>query len=648
MVLAFAGRRAQSIAGDLEPVSLRIRRVLAALRPGAVIGALADGADLLVVEAALQLVGTAVHVVLPTREEVFREQSVADDWRSRFDRALAEVRRRNTGSVRSLDLPDGSDAYRKANVAFLDEAQGIARDGERVAVLAIAAVAQGAMVQDLVAGAQLRSIPALRIDPGVVIADRPRVFVAMPYGERKLDPQRRIEVNCDLVYQRILLPALENAQLNYRRADEEIDSGVVLEPMIEWLAEADLVIGDLQTANFNVGWELGLRHLMKARQTLLIRPAGTTAPFDLNMLRHVVYVQDERGLSDDAVHDAWTRLAPYLRAVGGSSGASDSPVDAVMDVEQWSRVKRRPARSPRWEEARQRLALARDLADGDLMLAVVRDAADLDNDELLPLRAEAGVGLVRLGRYQSARALLSEVVAADGDVRRPDAYVYYAQALYRPRDADVASYDEAERILRQVILKRPTHPEVRAMLGAVAKRRASRRVGDEERRGDLLLAMESYRLDYERNLNAHYEGINVVAIGVVLALRYDDLLARDLVRQLLPAVRVAAGVARESNPRDYWAFATLAECALHELLMGERGRPASRDQRADALRPVGGDLEIAAAYRQAGALRPTDGDLDSTLSQLGFLAVLGISPEPLSTARDALLAGAGRIARELA
>jgi hypothetical protein len=622
MILAFAGRRAQSMHGDLDAVALRIRRLLTALAPTAVVGAAADGSDLLVLEAALGIPdGPGLHVILPTAEDVFREQSVEVAWRNRFDSVIEQARRR--GTVRSLGLADGSEAYRRANTAFLDRAGEVADDGERAVVLVIAREGEGEMAQDLVDGGRLRDIPSLRIDPEVTILQRPRVFVATPYGT-KLDPQRRIDVDCNLVYRRILLPALEHAQLQYRRADEEIDSGVVLQPMIDWLASADLVIGDLQTANFNVGWELGLRHMIRARRTLLIRPAGTLPPFDLNALRHVEYRQDERGVSDDAAVEAWAALARYLQAPRDGSTASDSPVDAVMDVAQWAVVRRRTAGHERWDALRQQLALARDLADGDLMLEVLQSAGGLPEDMLQLLRAEAGVGLVRLGRYEHALALLREVVDGDPEVLRPDAHVYYALALYRPQAAGLDAYDAAQTALHRVLVKHPAHPEVRAMLGAIAKRRLRLHAGAQEREPDLRLAMDSYRRDYERNLNAYYEGINVVAIGVVLELLYDDDDAGGQARELLPAVRVAATLAARANPGDYWAAATLAECALHESLLG-LGHPS-----------------VADAYRAAGALRPPPGDLDSTLFQLDFLELLGLPTEPLAQARAPLLAGAGR------
>jgi hypothetical protein len=617
MVLAYAGRRAQSLPADLDAVSTRIKRLLTALRPSAVVGAAADGGDLLVVEAALGMAsGPAVHVILPTPQAVFRDQSVREDWRDRFDRAVERAE-----TVESLDLQDGSEAYRAGNAAFLARAHHLAGVGERAVVLAVAGAGEGEMVQDLIARGELRTTPALRIDPGVTITERPRVFVAMPYG-RKTDPERKLDLDCDLVYARILVPALENAQLYYRRADEEIDAGVILQPMIEWIADADLVIGDLATGNFNVGWELGLRHVMRARQTLLMRPRGTSPPFDLNALRHVGYDHDEHGLSDDAAIAAWAALAPYLDVRPG--GPSDSPVEAVMHVEQWARVSRRAAPDERWTRLRAELALARDIADGDLMLEVLERAQGLEDEPLRLLRAEAGVGLVRLGRHADARALLKEVVEGDGDMRRPEAHVYYAQALYQPADAGLDAYAEAERVLKRVLVRRPGDPEVRAMLGAIAKRRLRLRATAAERETDLRLALDSYRADYERDLNAYYAGINVVAVGVALHLRYSDADAGQLVRELLPAVRVAAALAARRDPLDlYWPAATLAECALYETLLGLDGP------------------DVEQAYRQAGALRPPPGMLGSTLTQLELLRLLELPEAPLARAEAGLRRGAG-------
>jgi hypothetical protein len=624
VILAYAGRRAKSLGGDPDALTTRIRRLLAGLQPAAIVGAAADGGDLLVLRAALAMPdGPAVRVILPTTRAVFCEDSVDPEWRGAFDVVLETIEQRG-GRVDTLDLEPGEAAYRRANQRILDCATSLAHDGQRAVALLVAREGEGAMIDDLVARADIAGVPTLRIDPSVDVNSQPKCFVAMPFG-KKPDPQRAIEVDCDRVYGKVLVPALEHAQLDYRRGDEEIDSGIVLEPMIEWLASADIVIGDFETGNFNVGWELGLRHIMREARTLLIGPRGTTAPFDVSALRHVRYDHDEHGVSDDAAIAAWRALGPHLAADDDRSG-TDSPVAAVMQIVQWGIVRRRAARDQHWEALRLQLSLARDLGDAGLMLTVLEDAPASPEAQRRLLRAEAGVGLVRLGHFAEARQLLREIVEDDPEVERPDAHAYYAQSLYRVPGATAAELSEAERVLKRVLIKRPGHPEVRALLGAVAKRRLLQSHQHGARRSLLRLAIDCYRHDFERNLNLYYEGVNVVALGVALERGFGDAAAGAQARALLPAVRVAAGLTADRPDESFWAAATLAECTLHEHLLGLVDEPGA----------------IRGGYRAAGALRPPRGDLASTLAQLDFLRGIGLPEAPLADARAGLLEGADR------
>jgi hypothetical protein len=621
VVLVYAGRRAQSLPiGSEAVVAQRARRLLAGLEPSAVVGSAADGADLLVLEAALEGGRTRPYVVLASTPEVFERASVQDAWRRRHRQALE--RTAAVSSVISLGLPDGADAYAAANARMLQLATELASDGERVACLVVAAPGQGTMVEILIDAARLHGMPVLRIDPTVDPATRPSCFVAMPFG-RRLDPQRRIEIDCDLYYRRVLVPALEHAQLRYRRADEQIDSGIVLQPLIHELADADLVIADLATGSFNVGWELGLRHLLRERQTVLVLPAGTIAPFDVSAVRHIAYEHDERGIGDDAAITAWKALAPILATAPGG-GYSDNPLEAVTTVH-YASLQRRTAVDARWDRTRSQLALARDLGDATLMLDLIQDARELPAEQATLLRAEAGVGLVRLGHYSEARELLKTLVASDPDVTRPDAHVFYAQALYRPEEAPVKDLDDAERILKRVLVARPGHPEVRAAIGAVGKRRAGRRPDAAGQARDLRLAFRAYAHDYERNLSAYYEGVNLVAVGSVLARVHHDTEAGTRARGALPAVRLAAELAVRQRPGDYWPAVTSAEAELHTLLLGGDGANLER---------------VAASYRNAGELQPPRGDVDSSLSQLAWLARMGIDDKSLTIAAEALRQGA--------
>jgi tetratricopeptide (TPR) repeat protein len=626
VILAYAGRRAGSLPeGSEEILAGRIRRLLSSLNPTALLGSAADGGDLLVAETALALPGApTVHVVLPTTVEDFRDASVAEQWRQRYDRVLQRVPSTG-GEVRQLGLADGDEAYRETNRQVLESAVALATGDQRAVALVIATEHEGEMVMDFTAQAAPEGVLVLRIDPAVEMQERPHCFVAMPFG-RKYDPQRKITIDCDQLYERVLLPALENAQLQFRRADEQIDSGVVLQPMIEAISEADLVIADLSSANFNVGWELGLRHLLRPRHTLLMLPSETLAPFDVSALRHVSYEQDEKGISDEAAISAWEALAPYLQLVGNPATAgSDSPVDAVMEVMQWARLAPRHIRDERWESVREELALARDLHDGEMMLQIVREAEGLDAQQRELVAGEAGVGLVRLGAYEHGGELLRALVEGDPEVLRPAAHLFYAQSLYKPAGASIAELDDAERVLKLLLRKRPGYPEVWAGLGAISKRRARLMDTPALAEADIRRAMEAYQHDYERDLNCYYEGINVVACGVVLAGVFGDQSAAKLALRTVPAVHLAAQLAWERDPGDFWSAVTVAEAQLCSALLG-----------LDTT-----EQEVRSAYELAGRCKPPLGDLDSSVTQLRLLIEHGVSRQLIDVAAEGLAAGAG-------
>ena len=620
MLFAYSGRRSTSLsAQDQTAVAERLRKLLIQVRPSAVVGAAACGADLILLELALELSaggkGPEIHVVLPTPPGRFRDDSVAPDWHERFDDVLHAVRQRG-----SLEHGDGSaeDVYNEGNLAILGRAKALATNGgERAVALAIGSPGEGMYTTRFVRQAKLDGIRELRIDPAARGADRRRCFVVMPYGE-KWDAQRGFTMNCDLTYGRFLVPALEHAQLHYRRADETIDPGAVLPPMIDDIARADLVIADLATGNFNVGWELGLRHLLRDRSTVLIKPAGKVpAPFDVQALRSISYDHDATGFSDDAALEAWERLEPYLEPEVGEQ-TTDSPVGVFMDV---TLAKIEPLADTRRpvQALREALSEARDAADAQAVEDVVSRADALEDpaDQRL-LHAEAGTILRRLGRHDRARDLLAPIVAADPGVHLPAVHQQLVMALYQRKGATAEDYERAEEIL-DTVDEHGGYPENDSLRGAVAKRRARLLDGD-ARRDELERARGAYRAEYVRNLNDHYAGVNVLAVDAVLALAHEDADARAELTTLLPAVRLAARLRLLQVPGDYWARATLGEVELLARLGGESG-----DARA-----------LTAAYEHAVAAGPLPEDLDSTRRQIGWYETMGIEHEALAIAAAAL------------
>lgn len=93
-----------------------------------------------------------------------------------------------------------------------------------------------------------------------------------------------------------------------------------------------------------------------------------------------------------------------------------------------------------------------------------------------------------------------------------------------------------------------------------------------ERRRLLRGTKDAYRQDFECNLNLYYEGINVLALEVGLDVGYGDQQAAAAGRKVLPVVCFAAQLARVRPDERYWAEATIAECALHQI-PARRRRP---------------------------------------------------------------------------
>ncbi len=631
MIYAYTGRRSPSLPPDgLRRIAERLRRLLAQSEPEAVVGSAACGADLLVLEAALALHAQRAHprveIVLPTAAAVFRGDSVEPEWRARFDAVLARVR--EVGVVHDLGMSPGSDAYERANDRILGRAEGLAAElGGRFLVLAISEPGAGAGVEHLVGAAALRGARELRIDPRDTSAN-PSCFIAMPYG-RKRDSDTGAEIDCERTYGRLLVPALEHAQLRYGRADETVDPGVVLQPMIDDLAHADLVIADLATGNFNVGWELGLRHLFRAERTLLIRPAaGQKTPFDVQSLRTVRY---DAGLDDDAVLAAWAALEPYLAVAedGAWSSAArvDSPVAATMELTfaQVQALADDAAGDPverRAAELVKRLSHGRELADPEIVEGVLAAAAHLPRARRLPLLENAGTLLVRLGRFRDARAPLEQVVDADQEVRAPRAHLFYAQALYRPADASSDDLLRAEEVL-DAVTARGGVPEAHALLGAIAKRRALL-VPEPARRAELTRAFEDYSAELKLDLNGFYPAVNLVSLGVVLDRAYGDAERRARAERVIPLAVVAAETALERDPGDFWATVSLAELALMSAILAPSPQATAAAE---------------AAYARAGALRPMAGERSSAEEQLARLVELGLPEEPVGRARAALIGG---------
>jgi hypothetical protein len=115
-------------------------------------------------------------------------------------------------------------------------------------------------------------------------------FVIMGFGEKtdfQSNPQRVLNLN--RTYEDIIKPVVTGAGHACVRADEIIHSTVIDKPMYDNLLEADLVIADVSTSNANALYELGVRHALRPRRTIVMAENNFSFPFDLNHLSILKY-----------------------------------------------------------------------------------------------------------------------------------------------------------------------------------------------------------------------------------------------------------------------------------------------------------------------------------------------------------------------
>ncbi len=150
-----------------------------------------------------------------------------------------------------------------------------------------------------------------------------RAFVIRPFGTKKDSSGR--EINFDQVHEMLIGPALQVADLGGSTTGEIVDSGNIREDMFALILEADLVVCDITVHNANVFYELGIRHALRKKRTVLIKgePTSDGTPFDLLTDRYLPYQVDDPAMAKDG-------LSTTIRAALKSDRETDSPIFQML------------------------------------------------------------------------------------------------------------------------------------------------------------------------------------------------------------------------------------------------------------------------------------------------------------------------------
>ncbi len=379
----------------------------------------------------------------------------------------------------------------------------------------------------------------------------PLCFVLMPFG-KKLDAAGRV-TNFDAVYEKVIAPAVARAGLEPIRADEEKIGGTIHKPMFERLMLCHYAVADITGANPNVFYELGIRHAMRPRSTVIVFGEGTVLPFDIALVRGIAYRTDGAGEPVEA-EATIAAIAKQLAEARGNPH-DDSPIfQLIEDV-------------PRWEIDHTKTDIFRQAVDyskqyKDRLHAAVKQGADavqtIANEPALASLLEVESGVV-VDLFLSLRDVKAHKAMIDLYDRMPlplkHAKMMREQlgfALNRE-----GRFQEAEKVLTEVIAEFGPSSETNALLGRIYKDRwdLAKKEGLPEARALLRSAIDAYLAGFEADWRDAYPGINAVTLMEMMA-KPDPRQA-----EILPVVRYSASRKAARTP-DYWDHATLLELAV--------------------------------------------------------------------------------------
>jgi len=113
-------------------------------------------------------------------------------------------------------------------------------------------------------------------------------FVITGYGV-KTDFQTGKDYNLDKTYKNIIKPVFEELNFECFRAVDITPEAKTIDRAYNWLLKADILIADITSLNVNVMYELGIRHALNPRGTIVIADSSVNIPFNINHLKVSLY-----------------------------------------------------------------------------------------------------------------------------------------------------------------------------------------------------------------------------------------------------------------------------------------------------------------------------------------------------------------------
>lgn len=149
-------------------------------------------------------------------------------------------------------------------------------------------------------------------------------FVIMPIGDPNLDKDKY-----DLfteIYEDIIIPSVKKTNLDLEciRVDKIRKTGNIIQDIVHYLINSELVIADLTNKNPNVFYELGVRHTF-GKQTILISQKMDDVPFDLRPYRTLIYGKNH-GMTPRTIKEFKSDLEETIKNVFNNVENLNNPI----------------------------------------------------------------------------------------------------------------------------------------------------------------------------------------------------------------------------------------------------------------------------------------------------------------------------------
>jgi hypothetical protein len=302
-------------------------------------------------------------------------------------------------------------------------------------------------------------------------------------------------------------------------------SGSIDLPMYKELLKADVVIADISTANVNAFYELGIRHALRPRTTIVISEDKLVYPFDLNHIKITSYTHLGEGIEYEEVERFRKVLAETLQAVLEKDDP-DSPVYTYLDQLQ------PPTLEEQIEEAVEKERLLEE--EDDRVATAIKPPkrkSKIRENKTLALLIEQGEEAIIKQDFAKAKTLFESALLIGNDPLNPslnnDSYLIHRLALatYKSKKPDeFTALLSALDLLKQIDLDHTNDPETVTLAGAVEKKLYELGKGAEHLSNAILFFQRGYYL-----LNNRYNGIN---LAYTLNCRADSTLCTTREEQI--------------------------------------------------------------------------------------------------------------------